>query len=215
MAGITVHGRTREQRYTRAADWDLIGQVAAERKVPVVGNGDILTWYEAKERLERSGAAGVMLGRGALIKPWLFQEIREGRELAPSAAERVSIYRRLAVYLLEHFGEDEHGRERALEFLAWHFSFFHRYRPLPPEIWEEASRQHPLLQTRMGPVTSEDPLDRVLAHPAEETHRVLAETLLASGDDGEAEERLRNLAPGLAGPDPDEPGGVDLLPVQG
>ena len=46
---LTIHGRSREQRYNRAADWDLIGRVAAERRIPVVGNGDILTHYEAGE----------------------------------------------------------------------------------------------------------------------------------------------------------------------
>ena len=49
-AAIAIHGRTREQRYSRAADWDAIGRVAAERGVPVVGNGDILTHYEARDR---------------------------------------------------------------------------------------------------------------------------------------------------------------------
>ncbi len=54
---ITLHGRTREQRYNRAADWDMIGRVTAERAIPVVGNGDILTWYEARERGARRGCA--------------------------------------------------------------------------------------------------------------------------------------------------------------
>lgn len=207
VAGITVHGRTREQRYTKTADWDLIGEVVRARKVPVVGNGDVLTWYEAEERLQRSGAAGVMLGRGALIKPWLFQEIREGRELAPSPFERVSISRRLAGYLSEHFGEDEHGRERSSDFLAWHLGFFHRYRPLPPEEWRERSLQHPLLQTRMDAVVTEDPLERVLAHPEEETHRAMAGILLDSASDEEAAERLAELGRTLhepSGPAPHE-----------
>ncbi len=198
VAAITVHGRTREQRYTRAADWDLIGQVVADRGVPVAGNGDVLTWYEAAWRLERSGAAGVMLGRGALIKPWLFQEILERRELCLTPAQRVSVYRRLAGYFREHFGDDEHGHRRALDFLTWHFAFFHRYRPLPPEEWEARSLAHPLLQTRMDPILSEDPLERVLAHPDEATHQQIAAILLQSGDDDEARERLAALAPGLA-----------------
>ena len=82
-AAITIHGRTREQRYSKAADWDRIGQVAAERGIPVVGNGDILTPYEARERMQRSGVRSVMLARGALIKPWLFREIRAGRTGCP------------------------------------------------------------------------------------------------------------------------------------
>lgn len=191
VAALTVHGRTREQRYTRAADWDLIGQVAAARKVPVYGNGDILTWYEAEERLRRSGVAGLMLGRGALIKPWLFQEIRERRELAPTADERVALYRRLAGYLREHFGSDEHGLSRAREFLAWHMGFFHRYRPLPPEEWEERSREHPLLQTRLPEFPSEDPLDRLLSDPDAATHARIADALLQAADDAEAVALLR------------------------
>ena len=56
-----------------------LAKVAAERGVPVIGNGDILTPYEARERMARSGVRSVMLGRGALIKPWLFTEIKERR----------------------------------------------------------------------------------------------------------------------------------------
>ena len=86
---IAIHGRTREQRYSKAADWDLVGKVAAERGVPVIGNGDILTPYEARERMARSGVRSVMLGRGALIKPWLFREIKEGPGLAAHAGGAV------------------------------------------------------------------------------------------------------------------------------
>jgi len=200
VAGIVVHGRTREQRYTRAADWDLVAQVVRARGIPVAGNGDILTWYEARDRLAHSGAAGLMLGRGALIKPWLFQEIHEGRELALSAPERVAVYRRLAGYFREHFGEDEHGLKRSVDFLSWHFAFFHRYRPLPPEEWLERSREHPLLQTRLDPIATEDPLEQVLACPDASTHLQVAEILMDSADDGEAEDRLAALAPGLAPP---------------
>src|SRR5512143_2886144 len=81
---ITVHGRSREQRYSRAADWELIGRVAAERRIPVIGNGDVLTPYEAADRMRLSGVRSVMLGRGALIKPWLFREIKTGRCWLPS-----------------------------------------------------------------------------------------------------------------------------------
>ena len=104
-AAITIHGRTREQRYSRAADWDTVGRVAAERSVPVIGNGDILTHYEARERMARSGVRSVMLARGALIKPWLFREIREGRTLAAVArrALRAAVaLRRAAARALRH-----------------------------------------------------------------------------------------------------------------
>ncbi|KAK3241816.1 hypothetical protein CYMTET_48452 [Cymbomonas tetramitiformis] len=80
---VTVHGRTMEQRYRKPADWALIEQVAAAVSIPVVGNGDILTHYEARRRLEQHGCTAVMAGRGALIKPWIFKEFVEGPALSP------------------------------------------------------------------------------------------------------------------------------------
>jgi tRNA-dihydrouridine synthase 3 len=53
-AAVTVHGRTMEQRYYRPADWAIISDVARSTDVPVVGNGDILTWFEAEDRLVES-----------------------------------------------------------------------------------------------------------------------------------------------------------------
>src|SRR5690606_3689650 len=91
-AMITLHARTREQRYTSHADWELVRQLAAERRVPIVGNGDVLTWHEAEDRLAHSGCAAVMLGRGALIKPWIFEEMRARSTWLPSTAERIEVW---------------------------------------------------------------------------------------------------------------------------
>ena len=112
----------------------------------------------------------------------------------------MAVYRRVAAYLREHFGEDKQGRQRSVDFLSWPFAFFHRYRPLPPEEWLERSREHPLLQTRLDPIATEDPLEQVLACPDASTHLQVAEILMDSADDGEAEDRLAALAPGLAPP---------------
>eukprot|EP00854_Cymbomonas_tetramitiformis_P007884 gene7884-9361_t len=106
---VTVHGRTMEQRYRKPADWALIEQVAAAVSIPVVGNGDILTHYEARRRLEQHGCTAVMAGRGALIKPWIFKEFVEGKEWHPSAWERVGVLARLVRYMKEHFGDDDLG----------------------------------------------------------------------------------------------------------
>ena len=82
--------------------------------------------------MQTSGCLAVMTGRGALIKPWLFEEVRTGRELSPTGRERVEIYRRLVAYMKEHFGDDVKGRKKAWSFLPWHFDFFHRYRQVFP-----------------------------------------------------------------------------------
>lgn len=77
---VTVHGRSMEQRYKRAANWDLISGAARAADVPLIGNGDILTHYEAAARLDpAAGCHAAMVGRGALIKPWIWTEVREAR----------------------------------------------------------------------------------------------------------------------------------------
>ncbi|MBI3928118.1 MAG: tRNA-dihydrouridine synthase family protein [Armatimonadetes bacterium] len=202
VAAIAVHGRSREQRYTRAADWEAIARLVEQIDTPVIGNGDILTYYEARHRWLHSGVTALMVGRGALIKPWIFQEIREARELQPTAAERISIYHRLAGYFKEHFGADEMGRRLSMSFLPWHFSFFRRYRPLPEQPWEARSRVHPLLQTRFEEVEEVHPLEGLLRSPDPQAHERIAETLWECAESGEAVERLQGLAddPTLAAP---------------
>jgi tRNA-dihydrouridine synthase 3 len=205
---IAVHARTREQRYNRPADWDLVGRVAAERGVPVIGNGDILTPYEARERMTRSGVRSVMLARGALIKPWLFREVRSGRTWEPTAEERFSVVWRLVELLREHFGEDERGRKRAMRFLPWHLNFFCRYRPLPEEGYAERARAYPLLQSRLeaGPFAS--PLERMLADGRPDTHQALASALLDAPTREEALERARVLAEAI--PTGGTPGALEV-----
>jgi tRNA-dihydrouridine synthase 3 len=194
---ITVHARTREQRYNRAADWDLVGRVAAERGVPVIGNGDILTHYEARERMTRSGVGSVMLARGALIKPWLFQEVRTGQAWEPTGEERLQVFWRLVELLREHFGEDERGCRRAMRFLPWHMNFFCRYRPLPEDQFAEKARVHPLLQSRLEAGEPATPLEHLLADTRPETHQRIAEELLASATGDEALARAQQLAASL------------------
>jgi tRNA-dihydrouridine synthase 3 len=197
-SAITLHARTREQRYTKAADWDWIARLAAERSIPVIGNGDILTWYEAEDLQARSRCASVMLGRGALIKPWIFQELADRRAFEPDAAQRLAIYGRFVAFLKQHFRDDEKGRKRAMFFLPWHLSFFCRYRPLPAETFREQSRRHPLLQTRL-PDDEELPLlERLLRDPREDVHAQLAQALWDSADDEDLVARATALA--LANP---------------
>jgi tRNA-dihydrouridine synthase 3 len=214
-AAITIHGRTREQRYSKSADWDRIGQVAAERGIPVVGNGDILTPYEARERMRRSGVTSVMLARGALIKPWLFREIREGRTWLPTAEERFSVIWRFVELLREHFLDDERGRRRAMRFLPWHLNFFCRYRPLPEAEFEERSLEHPLLQSRLPVPEAASPLERLLADARPETHEQLAAALIESPSREEALEGAVRLADSLQAATTDDALAVDASQVAG
>jgi tRNA-dihydrouridine synthase 3 len=194
VAAITLHARTREQRYTKAADWDWIARLVAECSIPVIGNGDILTWYEAEDLQRRSGCASLMLGRGALIKPWIFQELAERREYEPDALARLAIYRRFVGMQKQHFRDDDKGRKRALFFLPWHLGFFCRYRPLPEARYRAQSRQHPLLQTRLPDDEDLPLLERLLRDPRPAVHEALAAALWDSGDDADLVARAERLA---------------------
>mgnify|MGYP001228279067 CR=1 FL=1 len=77
---IAVHGRTKAQGYSGAADWSVIGEVAAAVSVPVIGNGDISSAADALRRRRETAVAGLMIGRAAMASPWVFSEIRQALE---------------------------------------------------------------------------------------------------------------------------------------
>jgi nifR3 family TIM-barrel protein len=72
IAALTVHGRTRAQGYSGAADWNAIGDVAASVSIPVIGNGDLATPADVARRRRETGIAGAMIGRAAMTAPWIF-----------------------------------------------------------------------------------------------------------------------------------------------
>ncbi|KAG8882327.1 tRNA-dihydrouridine synthase 3 [Tulasnella sp. 332] len=118
VSAITVHGRTRQQRYTKLADWGYIktcvdGLRAATSTatmddaeedvspIPIFGGGDVYSAQAYWENVEQSGVDGIMIGRGALVKPWIFTEINERREWDISSRERLEMIRKYAEYGLK------------------------------------------------------------------------------------------------------------------
>jgi tRNA-dihydrouridine synthase B len=73
-SAVAVHGRTAAQSYSGQSDWDLIGRVASAIKIPVFGSGDCVEAQQVVDRLAQSGVAGVLVGRGALRNPWIFEQ---------------------------------------------------------------------------------------------------------------------------------------------
>lgn len=108
---VAIHGRTRAQMYAPSADWEIIRKVKAAVAIPVIGNGDVDSPQAAKEMLEKTGCDLVMVGRGALGRPWVFSQIaaylRDGTQLPdPTAEERMDVMlrhiRRMADYKGDH-----------------------------------------------------------------------------------------------------------------
>ncbi|MEZ5307385.1 MAG: tRNA dihydrouridine synthase DusB [Pyrinomonadaceae bacterium] len=81
---IALHGRTREQRYSGEADWNLVKEIKQSVSIPVSGNGDVTSVGTALRRFEETGCDGILIGRGAMQNPWLFRQIEDalsGREV--------------------------------------------------------------------------------------------------------------------------------------
>ena len=74
VSAITVHPRTRAQGYSGASNWDIIKQVKESVNIPVIGNGDITSCYDAKRMIEETNCDAIMIGRGVLGNPWLIKE---------------------------------------------------------------------------------------------------------------------------------------------
>jgi tRNA-dihydrouridine synthase B len=121
---VTVHGRTRCQFYKGRADWDFIREIKEAVSIPVIGNGDVTTVDDAAELLRRSGADGVMVGRGAYGRPWFPQHVAHflrtgGRLPEPGWAERLAV-------VLEHFEAMllYHGLERGIRIARKHIGWY-------------------------------------------------------------------------------------------
>lgn len=201
-AFVTLHARTATARYRHPADWDAVEAAANRTRLPVVGNGDVLTHYEADARRRKAPSAhALMIGRGALIKPWIFDELRTNQTWLPTPEERARVYYRLACNFKTHFRDDAKGKQMAWYFFPWHFDFLCRWRPLPDHLFADFPR--PLIQS--GRDVDEllaahyegrdlAPLERLLRCPLEEAHDRIAHCLWDATSADDAVAALQRLA---------------------
>ncbi len=122
---ISIHGRTKEQGYSGVSNWDRIGEARRNTSLPVLVNGDITSLERAQEALNRSGAAGVLIGRAALGNPWIFQQLHLASTglkrvtAPPSLAERVNVVRQHVELQMKRYGE--RGLVTFRKHLAYYF----------------------------------------------------------------------------------------------
>jgi nifR3 family TIM-barrel protein len=127
-AAIALHGRTAIQGYSGQADWDAITALVEHVNIPVLGNGDIWEASDALRMVERTGAAGVVVGRGCLGRPWLFRDLAAafaGEDVAtlPSLGEVRTMMYRHAELLAGHMGE-ERGCKEFRKHVSWYLKGF-------------------------------------------------------------------------------------------
>jgi nifR3 family TIM-barrel protein len=127
-AAIALHARTVAQAYSGVADWDSITALVDHVDIPVLGNGDIWEAADALRMVEQTGAAGVVVGRGCLGRPWLFRDLAAafaGERVAtlPTLGEVSAMMRRHAELLCEHMGE-ERGCKEFRKHVTWYLKGF-------------------------------------------------------------------------------------------
>ena len=127
-AAIALHARTVKQSYGGYADWDRIAELVASTDIPVLGNGDIWEAPDALAMMERTGCAGVVIGRGCLGRPWLFRDLAaafagEPAPPLPNLGEVAAMVYRHAELLVGLDGET-HGMRDLRKHMAWYFKGF-------------------------------------------------------------------------------------------
>jgi nifR3 family TIM-barrel protein len=133
IAAIALHGRTVAQSYSGRADWDAIARLVEHVDIPVLGNGDIWEAGDALRMVEQTGAAGVVVGRGCLGRPWLFRDLAaafsssvesvEATRSLPTLGEVRTMMRRHAELLSDHMGE-ERGCKEFRKHVSWYLKGF-------------------------------------------------------------------------------------------
>lgn len=116
---IAMHARTRAQGYSGKADWRLIAQLKRASPIPVIGNGDVMSAADGHRMLQETGCDAVMVGRGALGNPWIFEQLASGAP-PPTPWMRWELIQRHLQAHLDHIGDELRAVRRFRQHLLWY-----------------------------------------------------------------------------------------------
>lgn len=174
-AAIALHARTVAEAYAGQATWEHINRLVEHVDIPVLGNGDIWEAADAVRMMEQTGAAGVVVGRGCLGRPWLFRDLADAfnghqTRTLPTLGEVAAIVRRHGELLAAIMGE-KHGLTDLRKHMAWYFKGF----PVGGD-----------LRHSLGMISSFDELDELLAQLEHDAPFPVAELGRPRGRQGSA-----------------------------
>lgn len=144
-SAITVHPRTRHQRYDVPADWSIIKEVKENVEIPVIGNGDIRTCYDAKKMIDETGCDAIMIGRATLGNPWLIKQCIDylDHQIEP---ERVTIEEKIEMAkkhadLLEQTKPPKLALSRMRTHTAYYLKRLYRSGDIKPLLFKKNSKE--------------------------------------------------------------------------
>jgi nifR3 family TIM-barrel protein len=208
-AGIALHARTMVQHYSGKADWGLIAQLKAEVKsIPVLGNGDVFEADDAVRLLDETGCDGVVVGRGALGRPWLFADLAAAARgsavrVRPALGFVMDTVRRHAALLVDYRGSPEAGVRELRGHMSWYFRGY----PVGPAFRAQAHRIASLgdLEALLAPLDPASPYPAGAAEGQRGRAGGIKRAVLPDGWldsrtlDGASQAALRTAEQGVAG----------------
>ncbi|MAT38473.1 MAG: tRNA dihydrouridine synthase DusB [Ectothiorhodospiraceae bacterium] len=159
---ITVHARARHEKYDVPADWRIIARAKRAVSIPVVGNGDIFSSEDAYRMFDETGCDSVMIARGALGAPWIFDDIKRGisrtaTEGLPPVSTLLPVIMRHLEMLLQDFG-DVYAVPRMRKHLLWYARWYKGIDKFRQLVFQNDTPMH-LIETAKGHFSQAVPLD--------------------------------------------------------